>query len=133
MCEVMGRKVRQPRHQSASNIWRRSFRKEIEAEASREVETQDKSRKRDLASIREQVAKRMFEALTKEEKDEWTAISNIEHEENMMNWRKVTSGDFTDPADRQRYLYLIFVSRNYVIYIVCAESFETCLPSYNLY
>jgi len=104
LCELMGRKARSPRQQSASNAWRRSYHKEIEEEASREVEMKGKSRKRDLASVREQVAKRMFEALSDEEQDEWAEMAKQEHEEDMEKWTKATSGDVSaNPADRQRY------------------------------
>jgi hypothetical protein len=103
LCQLTGTKPKAPCLSSATNVWRRSNRKEIEAETSCEAERLNKNQKSDVASIRERVAKRLFEALSAEERDEWTSMAKEEHTEAMQKWiKELDQSPSTHPADRQR-------------------------------
>jgi hypothetical protein len=44
-----------------------------------------------LASVREQVAKKMFEQLSTEEQEEWASQAKEEHQEEMKEWKEQTT------------------------------------------
>lgn len=55
------------------------------------------------ASVREQVAKKMFEKLSAEEQNEWVMQAKEEHQEAVKEWKdEKTKSPSTSPADRQR-------------------------------
>jgi hypothetical protein len=56
-----------------------------------------------LASVREQVAKKMFEQLRIGEQEEWALQAKEEHQEAMKEWKEQTTRPpSTNLADRQR-------------------------------
>jgi hypothetical protein len=56
-----------------------------------------------LASVREQVAKKMFQQLSTDEQDEFALQAKEEHQEAMKEWKEqTTKPPSTNLADRQR-------------------------------
>ena len=57
-------------------------------------------------TIRGQVAKEMFKALSKETRDEYAALAELENKDMDEGWLQNTKGPLsTTPADRQRYVF----------------------------
>lgn len=89
---------------SAVNTWRRSCREEIEAEAKLCAEKLGKDGNM-LASVREQVAKKMFKQLSTEEQNEWSSQAKEEHQEAIKEWTEQTTIPLSTTrslADRQK-------------------------------
>ena len=99
---LAGIKPKAPRLNSAVNTWRRSFREEIQAEAKLQAEKLGKDGNM-LASVREHVAKKMFEQLSAEEQKDWASQAKEEHQQAMKDWKEQTNRPpSTSLADRQR-------------------------------
>jgi len=102
LSDLAGMKSKAPRLNSAINTWRRSFREKIQAEAKLQAEKLGKDGNM-LASVREQVAKKMFEQLSTEEQEEWASQAKEEHQEAMKEWKEqIKRPPSTSLADRQR-------------------------------
>ena len=92
-----------PRLKTASNLWRKEHRDDIEAEAQRRVNSMGEAKKRKLASTRQTVATEKYAALSKEEKANWAAKAEEEHEEAKKEYEAAINGPpSTAPADRQK-------------------------------
>lgn len=84
------------------NLWRKTCTKEIEAEATQRAKQQNVDRKK-LAPIREKVARELFVALSKAERDDWSKKAQEEHQSAMEEWKGVTTAAPSMlPTDRQR-------------------------------
>jgi len=98
-----------PRQITAVNVWRKGHREDIEAEASRRAQELGDSRK-NFVSLREKVAKELFESLSQEEKTSWANRAKDEHHKATEKWkRESTASPSTNPADRQRYVLSIII------------------------
>ena len=91
------------RHRTSIEVWRK-------VEANREaIATAAKDRgadKKTGVTIRGQVAKEMFEALSQETRDEYAALAEQENKDMDEGWVQNTKGPLsTTPADRQRYAF----------------------------
>lgn len=78
LLDLTDTKPKAPRQNSAVNTWRKSFREEIEAEAKLQAEKLGKDGNV-LASVHEQVAKKMFQQLSIEEQNEFASQAKEEH------------------------------------------------------
>ena len=82
LTRLSGVAVRRPKQNSGTNLWRRSYREEIEVEARQCLaKKNDSNKKKDLASIREAVVKEKFSTLETEEKQQWKELAKQEHKE----------------------------------------------------
>ncbi|KAJ3494137.1 hypothetical protein NLJ89_g10871 [Agrocybe chaxingu] len=100
--KLTGSGMQRPRHRSACNIWRKTHREKIEHEARRILKDKGLNSKH-LITARDQVAQSMFNALPKEERDQWEVQAKEDFEDRMAKWKADTEGPLSkDPADRQR-------------------------------
>jgi hypothetical protein len=103
LLDAAGLKQKAPRLTSAINTWRRSCREEIEVKANSEAAKLGKDRSM-LASVREQVAKKMFERLSAKEQNQWASQAKKEHEDAMKVWKEQALGlPSMGPAEYQRW------------------------------
>ncbi|KAJ3489902.1 hypothetical protein NLJ89_g11484 [Agrocybe chaxingu] len=100
--KLTGEAGKRPRLKTPANLWRRSHRDEVEEAVKRRAIAEGTSRKQ-LAALREKVAKEMLAIIPQEEKDEWAAQAKEEHDAAVEQWKNsLTAPLSTAPADRQR-------------------------------
>lgn len=105
--QLTGSQAQRPRLKTASNVWRRTHREEIERKVEAQATAEGCSRKK-LAPLREKLSKEMFAALAKEEKEEWEQAAKNEHQEAIAKFEHdLKSPPSTNPADRQRYAFFL--------------------------
>lgn len=62
--------------------------------------------KKKMASIREKVAKEMYDGLSSEDKAHWLGVAKEDHEVALAKWKVDLEAPPSEaPADRQRYVY----------------------------
>jgi len=89
-----------PRLRTAVNTWRKTQRKEIEVEIKR---LYSKVQRDKLASIRDKVAKEMFNKLNEFERKGWGEQAAEDHAERLAEWTELMEGEVsTSSIDRQR-------------------------------
>jgi len=91
------------RHRTPIEIWRKiATNREAIAAAAKDRGADKKTG----VTIRGQVAKEMFEALSEETRDEYAALAELENKDMDEGWLQNTKGPLsTTPADRQRYVF----------------------------
>ena len=95
-------KAGRPRLKTASNIWRRDHRDEIEAETKRRAD-KAQTPKNKVASLRESVSSELFARANSAEKARCKAIAEQEHKIALAEWQASMDGKFSvKPVDRQR-------------------------------
>ena len=100
--KLTGTSIKKPRLKSATNVWRKTQRKEIDAQV-KEITQLGNTPRTSLAAIRDKVAREMFEKLPQEDKAQWIEVTKKEHEEALVRWKEDCEGDCsTLPEDRQR-------------------------------
>ncbi|KAJ3486924.1 hypothetical protein NLJ89_g11762 [Agrocybe chaxingu] len=100
--QLTGLTEKKPRQKTPGNIWRQTHRDEVEAELKVRAIAGGITRKQ-LAALRETVAKDLFKQLPQEEKDEYAALAKEEHIEVLAQWEKdMHSLPSKAPVDRQR-------------------------------
>ena len=104
--KLTGVGVPRPRLKSAVNTWRKNQRDEIER-AVRRVVLRDGTPRSQLATLRDSIARKIFETLPVEEQKQWGEFAKREHEVVLEIWKGVTTGEPSkEPADRQQYLII---------------------------
>jgi len=100
--KLTGTSIKKPRLKSATNVWRKSQRKEIDMQV-KEITRVGSTPRTALAAIRDKVACDMFEKLPQEEKTHWIEVAKEEHDEALTGWKDDFEGSCSIlPQDRQR-------------------------------
>lgn len=100
--KLTGTSTQKPRLKSATNVWRKTQRREIDAEVKEMAKNGDLPRS-SLAAKRDKVARDMFERLPAEERAGWAEQAKEEHEAALATWKEENEGKCsTTPEDRQR-------------------------------
>jgi hypothetical protein len=105
MHKLTGTSTQKPRLKTATNVWRKTQRSEIDAEVKKITEHTQLARSA-LAATRDKVAREMFDKLPEAEKAQWFEQAKEEHEAALARWKEDNEGNFSEaPADRQRYAF----------------------------
>ena len=100
--KLMGTSIQKPRLKSATNVWCKTQRQEIDAEV-KEITKRNPIPRSALAATRDKVARDMFEKLPAEEQAEWVEQAKEEHAAALTRWKDENEGNCsTTPKDRQR-------------------------------
>ncbi|KAJ3490120.1 hypothetical protein NLJ89_g11466 [Agrocybe chaxingu] len=100
--KLTGITLKRPRLKTPANVWRCSHRVEVETEVRHRAESEGTSGKQ-LAALREKVAKELYHKLSEIEKIEWMTQAREEHEAATAEWNAIINAPpSTAPADRQR-------------------------------
>jgi hypothetical protein len=100
--KLTGTSIQKPHLKSATNVWRKTQRQEIDAEV-KEIAKRGAIARSSLAATRDKVARDMFERLPAEEKAGWAEQAKEEHEAAITRWKEENEGNCsTTPEDRQR-------------------------------
>jgi len=92
--------VSKPRLRTAVNTWRKTQRKEIETEV---IRLYGRVVREKLVSIRDKVAKDMYNKLSEYERKGWDEQAAEDHEERLAEWTELMEGVIpTDNISRQR-------------------------------
>ena len=103
--KLTGASIQKPRLKSVTNVWRKTQRREIDAEV-KEIAKRDAIPRSSLAATRDKVARDMFERLPAEERAEWTEQAKEEHDVALARWKAENEGKCsTTPTDHQRYVW----------------------------
>ncbi|PPQ76848.1 hypothetical protein CVT24_010585, partial [Panaeolus cyanescens] len=101
--QLCGRDKGKPRQSSAMSVWRRDHREEIETAARARVKKLKQTFRKGLAPAREHVANKMYNKLSKEEKDAFLKKAKEKHAQELKEWEAEHSKPIaTDPASRLR-------------------------------
>jgi len=94
--------LQKPRLKTPTNVWRKTQRREIDAEVKKILEHANIARS-SLAATRDKVARDMFNKLPAAEKAQWAEQAKDEHEAVLARWKEDSEGACSDtPEDRQR-------------------------------
>ena len=97
--KLTGTTIKKPRQKPPSNIWRKTQRKEIDL-AAKQLGNIPRSQH---ATVRDKLARDMFDQLPEEDKAQWTEQAKEEYETAMVRWKEDTEGKpSTLPEDRQK-------------------------------
>jgi hypothetical protein len=100
--KLTGASIQKPRLKSATNVWRKTQRKEIDAEV-KKIAKRDNIPRGSMAATRDKVARDIFEALPSDEKAQWVEQAKEEHETALAKWKEESEGNCsTSSEDRQR-------------------------------
>lgn len=100
--KLTGTSIKKPRLKSATNVWRKSQRQEIDVQVKKITQAGDTPRTA-LAAIRDKVARELFDKLPQEDKTHWIGVAKEEHEEALTRWKEDCEGNCsTSPKDRQK-------------------------------
>ena len=100
--KLTGVGIQRPRLKSAVNTWRKTQWDNIEREV-RRIVLIDGTPRSQLATLRDSIARKMFEALPVEEQKQWEEQAKEEHEAILEVWKDITTGEPSrEPADRQQ-------------------------------
>ncbi|CAA7268956.1 unnamed protein product [Cyclocybe aegerita] len=99
---LTGNNIPRPRFKNACSMWKSTCINDIEAGARRVMLDKLLPGKK-LGTVRDQVARTMFERLPPETKGQWEKLAKEEHEKALERWKNEVEGPLsTDPADRQQ-------------------------------
>lgn len=103
--KLTGSGLTRPRLKNAVNLWRKSHRMEVEAETERRIAAAGNSapKRNQLTTFRDKVARDLFAALNKVDRDQWADQAKEEHETALQQWKKdIEAPPSQEPAERQR-------------------------------
>lgn len=100
--KLTGTSTQKPRLRSAANVWRKTQRKEIDAEVKKLAASKAIPRSA-LTATRDKAAREMFAKLPEDEQAQWAEQAKEEHEAALARWKEDNQGSCsTSPEDRQR-------------------------------
>ncbi len=104
--KLTGTRASWPHLKTPANIWRKTHRKQIEAEVQQQAIAGQILKK--WASLWEKVASQMFANLGNEKKEQWAQFAKEEHESAVELYKKeLNSPSSTKPEDLQRYDFTV--------------------------